>query len=307
MGYLNPAWSRCVIRFREVQEYIDKSATLAPFDDSRYRAELYGTWVLTAYAACEYSLNEIGKACVEFIGSRASTPSKLPEEVQRNHFRLTLEAVRYSLASNDPLVDVDSVLQKIRSAQWAACSSLMKIDGNVWPHVVREWLSRLGLTKSDLIWMEQAAPRKTDTYSSRMAALVAERNPIAHGVAPTQIQSSSEMEDWVQDCQFFVEKCVMSIAEKFVVVYQPRLLKVGCVDKQTQLGPNTLALSSCAQSVEVGDHVILKSASPSPVKAARIVSLMSNGSSLNSALRGARQVAVGLSKSHGGANLYMTP
>ena len=305
MGYINPAWSRCLIRFREVQDYIDKSASVAPLGDGRYRAELYGTWVLTAYAACEYSLNEIGRACVEFIGVRASTPSKLPEEVQRKHLHLTLEAVWRSLASNGSLVDVDSALQKIRSAQWAAYSNLMKIDRNVWPHVVREWLSRLGLTKNDLTWMEQAIPGKTETYSSRMAALVEERNPIAHGVAPSQIRSSSVMKDWVQDCQNFVEKCAMSITEKLVVEYQPRLLKVGYLDKRTQLGASTLALSSCMQSIEVNDHVVLKSASS--VKAARIVSLMSNGSFLNSALRGMKQVSVGLSKKHSGSNLYIAP
>jgi hypothetical protein len=96
VGYINPAWNRCVIRFKEVQDYIEKSAAVAPFGDGKYRAELYGTWVLMAYSACEYSLNEIGEACVEFIGTRASTPSKLPEEVQRKHLHLTLDAVRRS-------------------------------------------------------------------------------------------------------------------------------------------------------------------------------------------------------------------
>jgi len=305
VAYMGSAWSRCTRRFDEVEAYIETSWSVAPRSNLQYRADLYGTWVLMTYAACQYSLEEIGRACLDFLGSRAGGPRKLTDDVRRAHLRLTINAVRRALDDGSRLTDADLMLQNIQSSRWAEHSALMAIERNVWPDYVREWLLRLGVEGNSLAWMQQAAPGKTETYYSRMNALVAERNPIAHGVAAGQTLNAQLMQDWLCDCRGFVEKCAMAVGEHLVRTYRPRLRKVGLLNTDLALGARTAALHACLEDLAVGDHLVLKSSQS--VRIARVESMMSHDTHLRSAPRGTAEVAVVLSKKHGNCNLYLVP
>lgn len=168
MGYINPAWQRGVDRFDEVSLFVDESAVFAQRGrPASFRIDLYGSWVLLTYAACQFSLDEIGRGCLEFLGRRYRYPRAMPGGILMHHQRMTLDEVRRIADRPRDNSLVQQLIRNIHSSEWSVHSSLLKMDRNVWPDNIREWLRRLGATDHDLKWMTEPVPGKTDTYESR--------------------------------------------------------------------------------------------------------------------------------------------
>ncbi|WP_163013723.1 HEPN domain-containing protein [Streptomyces sp. S1] len=308
--YLNAAWRRCSERFDEVASFIDVSAAaIRMSSDPSIRSDLYGSWVLLTYASCQFALHEIGKGCMLFLGERYSNPSRMPEQVLRAHEKMSFEAVRR--LSDGDLKDkalVRQALQNIYSKNWASHSPLLKIERNVWPDNVREWMKRLGINDGDLAWMSQPASDSSETYASRLSELVSERNPIAHGDSPSRLLSAPLMKDWLTECRGFMENCCMSASLHLSREHKPRLRSVGVVDRKVidKLGKSTIPILKTNVSVRVGDHVLLADRNERK-KIARIESIKSSGKSHDEVPVGFEAVAFGLNKPHQGCGVYLTP
>ncbi|MFE7546819.1 HEPN domain-containing protein [Streptomyces gardneri] len=308
--YLNAAWRRCSERFDEVASFIDVSAAAIRMSSNpSIRSDLYGSWVLLTYASCQFALHEIGKGCMLFLGERYSNPSRMPEQVLRAHERMSFEAVRrLSDGDSKDKALVRQALQNIYSKNWASHSPLLRIERNVWPDNVREWMKRLGINEGDLAWMSQPASDSSETYASRLSELVSERNPIAHGDSPSRLLSAPLMKDWLSECRGFMENCCMSAALHLSREHKPRLRSVGVIDRKVigRLGKSTVPILKTNVSVRVGDHILLADRHERR-KIARIESIKSSGESHDEVPVGYEAVAVGLNKQHQGCGVYLTP
>lgn len=305
MPYLVDAWKSCDKRFSEVRSYISSSSALVPSGQTGYRAELYGSWVLMTYGACQYSLGQIGNACMRVLAERARRPRDLLDRPQIEHYRLTLSEVQRTMLEGSSPSRVDAALRNLVSGSWSESSQLLRIDRNVWPSYIREWMGRIGVSGAAVRWMDQPIPGGTETYASRMTALVAERNPIAHGELVVQVLDSTLMVDWLEDCRLFIERCALTLIEHLVTAYRPRLTRIGTIDQAVRLGNQTIALARVARHVEVGDHVVLKLRDS--VRAARVRSIMANDVALDYAREGSLRVAVTLTRQHDRHGLYLAP
>ncbi|MFB7877235.1 HEPN domain-containing protein [Nocardia sp. NPDC056064] len=303
---MNPAWRRCIDRFDEVKYFIAESAVQPRGRSASYRVDLYGSWVLLAYSACQYALDEIGRGCMEFLGSRYKYPSAMPPKMLALHQQRTLDRVRRAAEEADPHAPIKSLIQGIHSNEWSSQSDLLSLDRNVWPNVVRGWLRRLGATDSDLGWMTEPVPGRTETYESRMASLVAERNPIAHGQSASNVLTAPLMQEWVSDCACFMEKCAMTAAFRLSFDHSPRLRLLGTIDRKVKLGKNTVAIAEIRHTLRVGDHILLASRGERK-KIARVDSIMSENMQKRIVGIGHRRVAICLSTPHQGNGIYMVP
>ncbi|ROQ98213.1 hypothetical protein EDE04_4740 [Streptomyces sp. 2132.2] len=306
--YLNAAWRRCSEQFDEVSTFIDASnAATRSSSSPSIRSDLYGGWVLLAYASCQFALGEIGKGCMLFLGGKYSNPNDLPESVLRAHERMSFEAVRrLSEGDREEQSQVRQALRDMYSKDWASHSSLLKIEKNVWPDNVREWLKRLGVDDGDLTWMSQPVPGSSETYASRLKELVRERNPIAHGQVPAELLSAQLMQDWLSECRGFMEHCSMTLELHLTRAHEPRLRSIGVVNRRLTLGNRTLPLLKTKHALRVGDHILLSSGRERK-RIARIESIRSQGSSYGEVLAGHEAVAVGLSKEHQGCGAFLVP
>ncbi|WP_158070800.1 HEPN domain-containing protein [Streptomyces sp. CB02460] len=308
--YLNAAWRRCSERFNEVESFIDISdAGMRMSGSPSIRSDLYGSWVLLTYASCQFALHEIGRGCMLFLGERYSNPSRMPQHVLHAHEKASFEVVRrLSDGDSSDKAQVRQALHNVYSKDWATHSSLLKIEKNVWPDNVRAWMKRLGVDDGDLEWMSQPASDASETYASRLSELVSERNPIAHGEAPSKILSAPLMKDWLAECRRFMENCCMSAALHLSREHEPRLRSVGSINRRviSQLGKSTIPILKTNVSVRVGDHVLIADRSERK-RIARIDSIKSSGRSHDEVAAGHRAVAFGLSKPHQGCGVYLTP
>ncbi|MEV4864056.1 HEPN domain-containing protein [Streptomyces ossamyceticus] len=306
--YLNAAWRRCSERFNEVASFIDASAVaIRTGQGPSIRSDIYGSWVLLTYASCQFALDEIGRGCMLFLGDRYANPSRMPEQVLRAHEKMSFEAVRR--LSDGEAKDNALVRQALRdmySRNWAVHSSLLKMEKNVWPDNVREWLRRLGVNDGDMAWMSQPASGSTETYASRLSELVSERNPIAHGQSPVRLLSNSLMKEWLTECRGFMENCSMTAALHLSRDHRPKLRSLGTVDRKVKLGNSTVPISKTNVSLRVGDHVLLATRTERK-RVARIESIKCDGQSHSEVAVGHETVALGLSKPHQGCGLYLTP
>ncbi|MCD9594169.1 hypothetical protein LUV28_41235 [Streptomyces sp. 8ZJF_21] len=306
---MNPAWRRCSVRFNEVLQFIDASTqALRQGNGPSVRSDFYGAWVLLAYASCQYSLDEIGQGCMGFLGNRHRYARSMPDAVFNNHERLTLDTAR-RMTDGDPQTrsQIKQALLEIYSAKWSDSSSLLKLERNVWPSNVREWLKRIGVEERDMSWMNDPASSGTsETYSSRLAELVQERNPIAHGQSPQRVLSASTMKSWLAECEDFMEHCAMTVELHLSRHHVPRLARLGVLNRKLKLSNKTVALTVLNHQARVGDHVLLGSQSERK-KIAKIESIMSGGKAFNDLPAGHQQVAIGLSKPHQGSGVYLTP
>ena len=307
MAYIGPAWRRCVERFSEVIDFIDDSAKVAGRrGPMSFRTDLYGSWVLLAYAACQFSVDELGRGSMRFLGKKYRYPRLLPESMFVLHQKMTLDSVRWLMDKDIGNLDIKQLIGDIYSSDWSANSRLLKLDRNVWPNVVREWLRRLGADDSDLKWMSDPVPGKTETYESRMTALVEERNPIAHGQSASSILTAALMKEWVEDCSRFMEKCAMTVALCLAKDPTLRLERLGHVDTKAKLGKNTVAIGEIKYPVSVGDHLVLSSRGVRK-KIVRVDSIMSDDITHDSLPAGRKRVAIGLNSPHQRFDIYLTP
>jgi hypothetical protein len=307
MAFIGPAWRRCVNRFDQVNDFIDESAkAIGPGVLPSFRVNLYESWVLLLYSACQYSIDEIGRACMEFLGWKYRFPSDLPKETFYLHQQSTLDSIRRSSERESGREDVRDRLRLMYSREWAKHSEMLKLENNVWPTVLRNWLRRLGVLDGELRWMLDPVRGGSETYESRMSALVQERNPIAHGQPVGTILTAAVMQDWLIDCRIFVERCCMSVALALASVHEPRLLRLGLTDPKVRLGNHTIALRQLAHSVSVSDHILLASGGDRK-KVVRVDSIMSNGQSYNTLPPGSERVSIGLSGEHHGYGAYLVP
>ncbi|WP_405459542.1 HEPN domain-containing protein [Streptomyces sp. NBC_00101] len=306
--YLNAAWRRCSERFDEVSSFIDASSSATrSYSSPSIRSDLYGGWVLLSYASCQFALDEIGKGSMLFLGSRYKDPSRLPDSVLRAHEKLSFESIKRSSESDrKERFQVRQALKNMYSKDWAAHSPLLNIERNVWPDNVREWLRRLGVEDADLSWMIQPVPGSTETYSSRLKELVSERNPIAHGQAPSQLLSAQMMKGWLSECRDFMEHCSMTVELHLSRAHNPRLRSVGSINRRITLGNRTIPISKVTHALRVGDHVLLASGQERK-KIARIDSIKSQGLSHTEVSAGHEAVALGLSKEHQGCGVFLPP
>ncbi|MGQ4452509.1 HEPN domain-containing protein [Streptomyces griseus] len=308
--YLNSSWRRCSERFDEVESFIDASAAAIPTSGNpSIRSDLYGSWVLLTYASCQFALQEIGRGCMLFLGDRYRNPGNMPEHVLRNHEKISFEVIRrLSDGDSKDKALVRQSLREMYSKNWATHSSLLKIEKNVWPDNVREWLRRLGVSDGDMAWMSQPASASSETYASRLSELVSERNPIAHGDSPTRLLSGILMKEWLIECRAFMENCCMSVALHLSRDHKPRLRSVGPIDRKviSRLGNSTVPIAQTKVSLRVGDHVLLADRGERK-RIARIESMRSDGKEFGEVPAGSVAVAVGLSKSHQGYGVYLTP
>ncbi|MER7766011.1 HEPN domain-containing protein [Kitasatospora sp. NPDC096140] len=306
--YLNSAWRRCSERFDEVNLFIDASSGLARTAAApSFRSDLYGSWVLMAYAACQFSLVEIGRGTMAFLGQKYKHPASMPGNVLRAHEKMTLDGIR-RLVEGDAKSQalVRQTLKDIYSSNWSTTSKLLKMDRNVWPNNVKEWLKRLGVEDSEMSWMKDTTPGTSETYESRMAELVEERNPIAHGQSPSQLLTAQLMKDWLGECREFMERCAMTVEWRLAIDHKPRLRTAGSVDKALVLGNKTVPIVQLSLPLRVGDHVLLASAGQRK-KVARVEALYSNMASYQELPAGHQAVAVGLSKTHQACGIFLVP
>jgi RiboL-PSP-HEPN len=307
MSYIGPAWRRCLDRFDEITRFIDDSANIAGRTGPlSLRTNLYGSWVLLAYSACQFSIDEIGRGCMQLLGKKYRHPSLLPDGVFTLHQKMTLDYVRWLMEGRADNLDMKQLIRHIYSNEWSAHSRLLKLDRNVWPSVVREWLRRLGVDDGDLKWMSEPVPGKTETYESRMNALVEERNPIAHGQSASSILTATLMKEWVEDCCRFMERCAMTVALRLARDHTLRLERLGIVDTKVKLGNSTLAVEELNYPISIGDHLVLSSHGIRK-KIVRVDSIMSAGTPHDSLPAGHTRVALGLNSPHNRFDVYLTP
>jgi hypothetical protein len=305
--HTNGAWRRCIQRFAEVELFVDQSASvLVRGGPPSFRSDLYGSWVLMAYAACQFALVEIGRGCMDFLGSKYRRPNSLPPDILRIHQKMTLDGIRGMVEDAGKTAQFYQAIQDLHSSEWSRHSNLLKMERNVWPNNVKEWLRRLGVTDGAMKWMTESVPGKTDTYESRMSALVEERNPIAHGESPSNILSSGLMKDWIADCRAFMENCAMTVEFHLSREHAPRLRKYGIADRKVSLGNRTVGLKSLNYALAIGDHVLLASSGVRK-KIARVDSIMSAGVMYESLGSGSAEVAIGLSKPHQNCDVFLAP
>ncbi|MFD8370659.1 HEPN domain-containing protein [Streptomyces sp. NPDC059688] len=297
------------MRFDEVRQFIDASTqALRQGQGPAVRSDFYGAWVLMTYASCQYALDEIGQGCIGFLGNRHKYARSMPDLVFKNHERLTLDTAR-RMTDGDAQTrsQIKQALLEIYSAKWSTNSSLLKMERNVWPSNVREWLKRIGVEERDMSWMsDPASPGASDTYSSRLAELVEERNPIAHGQSPQRVLSAATMKSWLTECEDFMENCAMTVELHLSRHHVARIARLGVLDRKLKLSNKTVPVLVLNHQVRVGDHVLLGSQSERK-KVAKVTSIMSGGMAFNDLPAGHERVAIGLSKPHQGSGLYLTP
>jgi RiboL-PSP-HEPN len=307
MSYIGPAWRRCLNRFDEVTQFIDNSASitggpgLLPF-----RIDLYGSWVLLAYSVCQFSIDEIGRGCMQLLGKKYRYPGLMPDSIFASHQKMTLDYIRWLMERDADNSDVKQLIRHVYSNEWSSHSKLLQLDRNVWPSVVREWLRRLGVNDGDLKWMSEPVPGKTETYESRMTSLVEERNPIAHGQSADSILTAILMKEWVEDCCRFMERCAMTVSLRMAQDHTLRLERVGLVDATMRLGNSTVAVEELNYPVSVRDHLILSSRGVRK-KIVRVDSIMSDGKHHDLLPAGHKHVALGLNSPHNRFDIYLTP
>jgi hypothetical protein len=307
MSYINPAWRRCLERFDEVARFIDTSESAAGrMQPPSFRADLYGSWVLLAYSVCQHSIDEIGRACMQLLGHKYRYPSLLPNEIFALHQKMTLDYTRRLIEKGEANSDVKQQIMHVYSSEWWSHSKLLNLDRNVWPSVVREWLRRLGADGGDLKWMSEPVPGKTETYESRMTALVDERNPIAHGQPASSILSAPLMKEWVEDSCHFMERCAMTVSLRLAQDHRLRLERLGIVDTKESLGNRTLPMEELNWPIGKGDHLILSTRGIRK-KIVRVDSIVSDGAHYDVLPAGHKRVALGLSSSHYQFDAYLTP
>ena len=307
MSYIGPAWKRCISRFDEVTQFIDSSESMkgAPGPLS-FRTDMYGSWVLLAYSVCQFSIDEIGRGCMQLLGKKYRHPGLMPDGIFAQHQKMTLDYIRRLMERGADNSDVKQLVRHVYSSEWSDHSKLLQLDRNVWPAVIREWLRRLGVEDGDLKWMSEPVPGKTETYESRMTSLVEERNPIAHGQSASSILTATLMQEWVEDCCRFMERCAMTLSLRMAQDHALRLERLGTVNAKVKLGNSTVAVEELNYPVSVRDHLILSSRGVRK-KIVRVDSIMSDGANYNLLPAGHKRVALGLNSPHNQFDIYLTP
>lgn len=302
--HLEAARLESVRRFAALRSFIVESANRTERGDTSFRVSQYSGWVLLAYAATEAAITSLGKAAMLALSDAASTPDGLPPAVRFEHRARMLRHLSVDAGKNGDTPAFLTALRSLDANDWARYSPLMRVDGNVWPDTIRELLGRIG---ADAPWMSHPTLSGTESASSRLGALVEERNQIAHGQLPEDLLSASLMCVWVEDVEHFVRLTFATsqarIAEMFIDL---ALDSIGVIDDAAPaMSAETVPLARVDAELRPGDHVlIVTDGSPRGVKVGQVASLQSDGVVLEEARPGDARVAVTLNRDASGCALY---
>ncbi len=292
--HLELAWRSARVRFSTLADFVGQSAKTVPPGDVEYRNNLFASWVLLLYAATESAIANQGRACVRLLGSAFTVPTQLPEPALKHHRLLTLSHLAEQ--AKDPAPDFPRALSALEGEDWAEHTRLLHLPGNVWPDVVTGWLGRLGIFGAEVRWMQQPRPDgDSETIASRVGALVAERNAIAHGEGPTQLLSRELAIAWLDDARFFVRAVVTTLQQHLVNVLDLDLPGLGQRDLNVRLGAQTIALLEMHHDLHVDSHVVVVTGA-GQVRVARVRSIYQGGVAVDSVVAGAAHVAVNVSR-----------
>jgi hypothetical protein len=250
-----------------------------------------------------------GKALMSLVSVAAPTPDDLPEGVRASHLKRTLiyanELSGSTASRRKGTVDLEQLLRTAYTSDWATTSVLMRLDGNAWPEAVKSWLDRIGVGDDRLQWMKAPQGDGSESLESRVKSLITERNDLAHGVRPVALQSAASMNDWLAAVMEFSRRtyaCVqVAYAEGFPAMLASPL---GELDPGAPaLGASTVAIAELKARIDVGGHVLARSAD-GKVVCAQVLSMQSDGLALEQALPGQQRVAVTLNRAVAGIEFF---
>jgi hypothetical protein len=309
---LESSWLAARRQFNELRHFVSLSAAGVPEGNLPYRQSLYCSWVLLAYAAMQGAITGQGSACVAILGRAARKPDDLPEHLRKEHQRQTLMALTdYANGrAGSSLTDRQfaAALSSLEQDDWSEHTRLLALDRNVWPDVVRAWLSRLG-TSHKLGWIDAPYGEGSETLGSQMERLIDERNRFAHGERPGSLLEPNIMCEWIDAAQFFVERVVRTVQDWTIRTF-PDLPypDIGVVDAVTSatLGDQTLAFSTLSTSLRI-DEVVCVWHEDKPALT-KVVSMQSEGVPLEEVADGQERLAVSFArKVAAGSRIHCLP
>ncbi len=285
-------------RFGALRSYIVASSQRFDPSGQGFRIHLYTGWVLLCYATVESALRSGLRAALQQIGTQAATPGHLPSDVRRRFQERLIKELLAEIDSSDDARFFDMVTA-LSAESWTDHIDALNIDGNVWPDRVQAAARRIGVRQEAFEWYRQSAQDGSETLESRLRALVAERNSLAHGDLPVATLSADLMTAWVRDVANFSRHFFGTLQAHAIDTY-PNLAAapVGTVDKQVEgLSDSTVAFSSIDCTMMVGDHAILVYDDGRPATYRQVKSMQSEGVSLELAGAGSERISVTFSGS----------
>lgn len=303
---MEAAWRESVARFQHLRDFVASSSGSAPRGDAAYRVSLYSSWVLLTYAAAEAVIVGQSAACLRVLKVGAPEPKDLPDDLLAQHRRKTIRALLNRVddegaGAGQP--DFGEALRAIDDSNWTMSSRLMHLGRNVSPDAVRAWLNVIGASAK---WMEKAVDDGTETFDSRLAALVRERNDIAHGRPPSQVKSSEVHLAWIDDTERFFEQVVDAAREALLTRFPSvPLVSIGALDASPpSLSDYTAAIERLDADIEVGAKLCFRD-SAGNVRVSPVKSLQTGGVGHQQVAAGTQHVAVTLGTKPQGADLYL--
>lgn len=262
------------------------------------------------YAAHESAISEFGKAVLKCMSDSVEIPNELPEAIEELHINSTLALA--SMLQNGKRLPLDltgdldllTLFRRANSSEWANYSILMRIDGNAWPDKISEWLRRIDANDS---WMNHPWDDGSETLNSKIRSLLDERNRVAHGERPVNLQSLVVMEDWVEAFEHF-SKCVKTEIQVAISRMFPSLLTldIGEVDLQvTNLGESTVPFLATHHDLEVGVDILAKNRSNGSLFLTKIKSMQSSGLNQVAVLSGSSKIAVSFNRPVSDCDLFL--
>ncbi|WIY02810.1 MAE_28990/MAE_18760 family HEPN-like nuclease [Amycolatopsis mongoliensis] len=295
--YIEEAWRASAERFDQLKLYVNASFETIPRGDVDYRVNLYSSWILLAYAATEAAFTKLGNASLQTLKVAAGVPGDLPPQLMAAHQKRTLAYLSAQATSERKDSNFQDAISHLDSVRWAEFSRLTAIDRNVWSDVIREWCDRLMVAEAKISWMKAPFGDSSESAASRLDKLVSERNSIAHGEVPENLLGADLMCGWIDDARSFFERCICAMQAHFVERFGTFDCRhLGEVDEKVTLGPSTVAIKKLDVAVSVGDHVCLVPVGDGAPRVGSIISIQSEGVSLQAVEIGRERVAIGLSR-----------
>ncbi|WP_273654476.1 MAE_28990/MAE_18760 family HEPN-like nuclease [Cellulomonas fimi] len=273
--------------------------------DVTYAMHLYSSWVLLAYAATEAAVVDFGRAIIECLGEAAADPSMLPAPVRVEHYTRMLRDLGLRAKDEGADASFSDLLRSVDGESWADTTILMRLERNVWPETIKEWLGRIGLAGEKLRWMSQPIGASAETAASRLTKLVEERNDIAHGALPTQILTADLMCDWIDEIAAIVGEIAASLQRHLASEY-PNLLvaPIGQLDPNPpRLSDETIAMLEVGVTLKSGSALLLRS-SEGAVHFVTVKSLQIDGVAMEEVAAKSNRVAVTVSRDARGCVPY---
>lgn len=295
------AWRRSVGRMALARQFIVDTEPV----ERTCLEQVYASRVLMLYASCQYAVQELGDACLSRISSDRRSVDRLPERLRKHHFERAVQ----KLNSANPWAweETHAALLALGGSDWPRYSDFASLEGNVWPDRIVQYFRRFTASDADFSWFSSVTNSNGETLESRFRLLVQVRNPLAHGLLESEVQRSQYLLDWSEECLRFLNHVYLTVSKAVFSELPARTRRVGQRDRRVALGNHTVALKTVDQPIRVGDFIMLRARASDVVRAANVVSLMSENQSLQSVPAGAQRVAVGLSGASGSAELYSPP